>query len=77
MGGKKTTKKTDNKWQNTLVLYSSFYFALLILCTVSHLLKTTTKREEVKATGMAAVSVECEETNSGLQKEWQKEKGNM
>lgn len=26
---------------------------------------------------MAAVSVECEETNSGLQKEWQKEKGNM
>lgn len=44
-----------------------FYFELLILCTASHLFKTTIKIE-VKATGMATVSVEHEQTNSGLQK---------
>lgn len=52
----------------TLVLHCPFYFALLILCTVSHPLKTTMKREEAKATGMAAVSAEREQTTSGPQK---------
>lgn len=54
----------NGKIQHRLSFSTVFYFALLILCTVSHLLKTTMKREEVKATGMAAVSVECEQTNS-------------
>lgn len=68
MREKKTTKKTDNKLQNTDSRSTLFYFALLILCTVSHLLKTTIKREEAKATGMAAVSAEREQITSGLQK---------